>query len=448
MNNILFRADSSSTIGTGHIMRDLVLAKQYSNSQIIFATQDLKGNINYKIVEAGYQIEILKSNDIEELEKLIQKYNIDMIVIDHYGIDYNFEKQLNIKNPRLTILSFDDTYEKHHCDILLNHNISANEHRYKDLVPKECELRCGANYTLLREEFYQEKAIKREKIYDIFIAMGGADTQNLNIQLLELLSHYFKVAVVTTTANKNLEDLKAYVEDKESIDLHINSIQIAKLMNESKFAIVTPSVTVNEVYFMELPFLAIKTAENQGDIFEYLFKNNYLVLDNFEKDKIVKVSIELINFTNLSYDEKLEILSLRNHICVRKWMFDKEPIALENHISYIDSLKDKKDRVYFVIKQYGQAVGVIDFTNIDLNNLEADIGLYANPKFKGVGSLLMQNILDYAFNELNLKKLVAKVFEDNFSAIKLYKKFNFKEVGKKIVNCKNVIYMELENETK
>ena len=28
--NILIRADSSSTIGTGHIMRDLVLAQKYS----------------------------------------------------------------------------------------------------------------------------------------------------------------------------------------------------------------------------------------------------------------------------------------------------------------------------------------------------------------------------------------------------------------------------------
>ena len=51
--NILIRADSSSYIGTGHIMRDLVLVKQYKNENIIFATQDLIGNVNYKIVEAG-----------------------------------------------------------------------------------------------------------------------------------------------------------------------------------------------------------------------------------------------------------------------------------------------------------------------------------------------------------------------------------------------------------
>ena len=85
--NILVRADSSSYIGTGHIMRDLVLAKQYKNENIIFATQDLVGNINHKIIEAGYKIELLKSNDFKELNDLIKKLNIDMIIIDNYDID-------------------------------------------------------------------------------------------------------------------------------------------------------------------------------------------------------------------------------------------------------------------------------------------------------------------------------------------------------------------------
>jgi spore coat polysaccharide biosynthesis predicted glycosyltransferase SpsG len=49
--NILVRADASSTIGTGHIMRDLVLVMQYPNSSIVFATQKLDGNLNSKILE-------------------------------------------------------------------------------------------------------------------------------------------------------------------------------------------------------------------------------------------------------------------------------------------------------------------------------------------------------------------------------------------------------------
>ena len=125
--NILIRANSSSSIGTGHIMRDLVLTKQYKNENIIFATQDVVGNINHKIIEAGYKIELLKSNDFEELNDLIKRLNIDMLVIDHYEINYDFEKRLKEENKNLKIFVFDDTYEKHFCDILINHNISANE---------------------------------------------------------------------------------------------------------------------------------------------------------------------------------------------------------------------------------------------------------------------------------------------------------------------------------
>ena len=168
MQNILFRADSSSTIGTGHVMRDLVLAEQFKDTNITFATQKLDGNINHKIEEKNYAIEILNSNDIQELDTLIKKLVIDMIIIDHYKIDYSFEKQLKIENPILKIMVLDDTYEKHYCDVLLNHNISADPKRYKGLIPEYCELRCGSKYTLLRDEFLNnenQNTTKRSKIF-------------------------------------------------------------------------------------------------------------------------------------------------------------------------------------------------------------------------------------------------------------------------------------------
>ena len=156
--SILIRADSSSTIGTGHIMRDLVLADQYKDATITFATQNLPGNINHKIEEKQYSIEILKSNNIEELIGIIKKLAIDMIIIDHYGIDYEYEKALK-EITGISIFVLDDTYEKHHCDILLNHNIYAEKSRYRSLVPEHCELRCGTNFTLLREEIRSKNRI-------------------------------------------------------------------------------------------------------------------------------------------------------------------------------------------------------------------------------------------------------------------------------------------------
>jgi UDP-2,4-diacetamido-2,4,6-trideoxy-beta-L-altropyranose hydrolase len=299
---ILFRADSSSTIGTGHIMRDLVLAKQYAKkgATVIFATQELKGNVNQKIIDAGYVIERVKSNSKKDLVNLVNKLNIVLLVIDHYSIDYKKEKYIKEKTG-VKILSFDDTYEKHYCDILLNHNISANKKKYKNLVPNGCKLKCGSKYTLLREEFYEEKKKhykKSKKVKTVFLAMGGADTANLNVKILKVLKkfHAIRVNVVTTKANKNLKNLKEYTQNKKWIKLHIDSNKIAKLMKKSDFAIITPSVTLNEVYFMELPFIAIKTANNQNDIYKYLKENRYLTFDRFNiyklKNELKKLRID------------------------------------------------------------------------------------------------------------------------------------------------------------
>lgn len=291
--NILIRADSSSDIGTGHIMRDLVLTKQFNKDNIIFATQDLEGNINQKIEDAGYKIEILKSNNFEELNELIKKLNIEMIVIDNYNIDYKFEKKLKEQNSKLKIFVFDDIYEKHYCDILLNHNIYADKKKYRNLVPNKSELRCGAKYTLLRDEFLKSKnqKIKKVKTKTIFVAMGGTDHNNLNIKILKTIkrvSKNIKINLVTTTSNKNLEKLKEYCQDKKSINLYINSNEIAKLMNKSHFAIITPSVTANEAYYLKLPFIAIKTAQNQKEMYKYLTKNGYFTIKDFDKKKLKK----------------------------------------------------------------------------------------------------------------------------------------------------------------
>ncbi len=293
MQNILFRADSSSTIGIGHIMRDLVLAEQFNDTNITFATQKLDGNINYKIEEKQYSIEILSSNELQELDVLIKKLDINMIVIDHYEIDYSFEKQLKIQNPKLKILSLDDTYERHYCDILLNHNISANPQKYKNLVPEYCKLRCGAKYTLLRDEFIIEKQKGRQNNNNlnnlsVVILMGGTDSTNLNSKIIEVLENFpnIHVHVVTTMANKHLKVLEEKISNKTDVTLHINTNHIAELMNRADFAIVTPSVTVNEIVYLNVPFIAIKTASNQQEIYNYLESKKYLLINKFSKQTL------------------------------------------------------------------------------------------------------------------------------------------------------------------
>lgn len=457
--NILFRADSSSTIGTGHIMRDLVLSQQYAKKghNITFATQELDGNINQKIVESGYGLMVLKSDSQDELLSVIKEFNVDLLVVDNYDIDYEFEKYIK-DNSAVKILSFDDTYEKHYCDILLNHNISADKKRYKGLVPDKCELRCGSKYTLLRDEFLEEFPKKTASNHiTVFLALGGVDSRELNIPILKILDNYneIKVNVITTTSNKNLNHLKEFISDKKNIKLHINTSEIAKLMYMSDFAIVTPSVTVNEAHYMKLPFIAIKTEDNQNDIYQFLKKNNYLVLDKFETKPFIKtldtmlniLKVQLVNFTCLSIKEKKMILEWRNSESIKKWMYNRDQISLNDHLSYIDSLSNKEDRKYFLIKNERNNYGVVDLTNI-IKNDSAELGIYVKPGLKGHGSLLMYKIIDYAFNTLKLSLLSANVYLDNINAINLYEKFNFIVVGTTKDNNGELYYMELRNENR
>lgn len=157
-------------------------------------------------------------------------------------------------------------------------------------------------------------------------------------------------------------------------------------------------------------------------------------------------NISLINFTNLTLEEKKMVLFWRNHPTIKQWMYNNDDIILENHLNFIETLKDCTDKLYFLVKQNDDYVGVVDFTKIDKESKTSEFGLYANIELKGLGNILLNSVCEYGFNTLNINKLIAEVFEENKKAINLYKKFNFQEIAKKIVNNRKVICMELKNE--
>jgi len=273
----LIRADSSSTIGIGHIMRNLVLAKRL-DGKIAFACMALKGNI---INQIPYTVHTLTENTPEELIKLIQIQRFERVVFDHYDIDVHFEQQIK-EQTGVEIISLDDTYQRHHCDILLNHNLYADPKKYDSLVPQGCILWCGGKHTLIRDEFISEKKITREKIYDLLIAMGGADTANQIRGILKTLSDNESIAILTTSANAHLDILRTCTLTHPNIHLFINSDDVARIMNQSKKAILTPSGIVHEALFMELPFVALQSAPNQNDMIDYLKTNGYPILENIQ----------------------------------------------------------------------------------------------------------------------------------------------------------------------
>ncbi len=309
---ILFRCDSSSLIGHGHTRRCLVFANQCDENDISFATQSLEGNINHLIPYAHH---FLKSNDIQELSALINREKIDLLILDHYAIHYEDEKKLKTLTG-VKILSFDDTYERHYCDILLNHNIGAKEEKYSALSPDFTKHLCGEKYTLIKKSFHPKKvSLKSKKHLDIYLSFGGTDPFNLLqnfIRDFKNVQHTFHIT--TTSANVSLSQLKQLSFIHRNFKLYIDQDSIAEVMQKCDFAIITPSVSVAEVLKMQIPFLAIKVIDNQKEIYNYLKSKQFQTLARYDRGKI-HLLLSKINTTLPIYTKRKLILRSGKQLC-------------------------------------------------------------------------------------------------------------------------------------
>jgi len=127
-------------------------------------------------------------------------------------------------------------------------------------------------------------------------------------------------------------------------------------------------------------------------------------------------------------------------------MFNSNEISLNEHFRFIESLKNRSDKRYFLVRQANDYLGVVDLTNITSSS--AEIGIYANPDKRGVGALLMDTLIRYAFNTLKLTKLIANVFSDNEKAKRLYQKFDFKETDRTTHEERDMICVERNNDNR
>jgi UDP-4-amino-4,6-dideoxy-N-acetyl-beta-L-altrosamine N-acetyltransferase len=146
---------------------------------------------------------------------------------------------------------------------------------------------------------------------------------------------------------------------------------------------------------------------------------------NFEINDLL-----LINFVNLTDEEKDLVRNWRNHKEIRKWMYRNHIISSEEHYSFIEKLKKDTENFYWVVKnKNGEYLGVIYLNKVDFINKHAYLGIYSNPQLKGVGNILMEALKKVAFYIMKLHTLKLEVLETNKHAIEFYKKHGFKKEG-------------------
>jgi len=168
------------------------------------------------------------------------------------------------------------------------------------------------------------------------------------------------------------------------------------------------------------------------------------MIEDLKKKNIFYKNYEIINFINTNDIEKRLILEWRNSDSVRKWMTNKDIISIEEHLNYVESLKNNKQKLCFLVKENSDYLGIIEFDNINYTNKSAYFGLNANPNNKklGIGRILEEVLLYIAKEKLLINKLKLYVFIENKLAINLYKKFGFLITKEDSIHERKIYYME------
>ncbi len=294
---ILFRADGAPEMGTGHLSRCMALAHALRNRghQILFLVMDHPGNFSQILKDQGFDFELIPQfknykkpvtgientwlgnelqDEISFSSQVIKKFNPAYVVVDHYDIDYRWQKA--VKAPGIKIFVIDDLANRQHdCEFLLDQTLGRIRKDYENLIPKNSQTLLGTEFALLREEFSDRPDGRSfEDVKNIFVSMGGSDPRGITLQILKGLEKVTKpleIDVILKQDSRGFQEVKE-IEAKSHHKIRVikDAKRMSELMKHADIAFGAGGSSAWERCSMALPTLTILVADNQKKVISEL----------------------------------------------------------------------------------------------------------------------------------------------------------------------------------
>lgn len=289
---IAIRADASSIIGAGHVMRCLTLANAFAqrDGKVTFLCRASQGNLIKTIKLHGFTVlklpalvhqpinsllQYSQQQDAQECIDLLKNIKaFDLFIVDHYELDIEWQTLLRTFYYKLLVI--DDLANRHHIsDFLVDQTIGRVKTAYSELIPHHCQTLLGQEYMLLRKEFTNKKVnilderLNKALINHVLISLGGMDPHNITFKALKALlllkdkKTDLQVSVLLTSQAPDIKMVTELSESHDWISLHVDSSHVAKIMATADIAIGASGSTAWERCCLALPTLSIIDAENQ-----------------------------------------------------------------------------------------------------------------------------------------------------------------------------------------
>lgn len=121
------------------------------------------------------------------------------------------------------------------------------------------------------------------------------------------------------------------------------------------------------------------------------------------------------------------IVKWRNDPDIRKWMFDRECLTIDEHLDWFKNREENRYDCVFCDLESEKPIGTLNF-NVDADSLKAEGGkLLGDKKYrrKGLAKESFVAWLDFGFNKLNLKEVYVNTKVINVPNINLNIKIGF-----------------------
>lgn len=448
-------------------MRCLVLACAFreQGAKVAFICREHPGNLINQIRAKGFEVLVLpttgarredgkssdglpkhwdwlgvsQSADAGQTLEAIAGVSPDVLVVDHYALDSEWETALSGAVGRIIVL--DDLADRaHSCAVLVDANYSLDlEQRratYRRLVAPETELLLGPRFVLLRPEFLRLRQIGRTSgsgrggTKRVLVFFGASDPSGSILQCAQGLLGIsgIEVRYVISSQDPKHHRLLNLLTGHSSHHVSDPSNEFSEWMMDSDFFIGAGGTTTWERACLGVPSLVVSVADNQiaaseamardgraiylgrsedltpesvsdavrgllrmPSLLQALAQRNMELVDGKGVARVVRRCIpEIVSVRPaLSSDEDL-VYSWRNSEEVRVQSFDQMPIPIDAHRGWFrSSLAQVESRRLLICESGDEPIGVLRY---DLDGEVATASVYLAPQAmgRGAGALVLE----------------------------------------------------------
>lgn len=258
MTRILFVCAAGPSVGGGHVMRSLTLARalQVRGASCAFA--------------ATPEVAIVLDAFAPDMTRADTDDGFDAIVFDSYALTAEDHRAVAQGRPTLVI---DDLADRRlAADLILDSGPARRARDYAGLAPDSAQLLLGPNYAPVRPAFaaLRDDALARRAergpVRRILVSLGLTDVGGMTgraARLLQPILGETKLDLVVGGGAPSLPDLWALAGDDPRIDLHVDTQHMPQLVFDADLAIGAGGSTTWERCVLALPALTLILADNQ-----------------------------------------------------------------------------------------------------------------------------------------------------------------------------------------